>query len=136
MKELARSNEAPVPRGTRDVSPALAQHRPNPTQTREAKFSPWAPQDAIYALYDNALPVRAHKQLTPYKDPGFYHARTGMQKGARTAETLGTLNVNRILCACERRKAPLYDYYNCLVKKIVGAVTQKECKRFRGSVQQ
>ena len=30
-------------------------------------------------------------------------------------------------------KAPLYDYQNCLVKKIVGAVTQVECKRVRGT---
>ena len=44
-----------------------------------------------------------------------------MQKDARTAETLGTLNVNRIHCACESGKAPLYDYQNCLVKNIVGA---------------
>ena len=60
-------------------------------------------------------------------------ATTGMQKDARTAETLGTLNVNRIHCACESCKAPLYDYQNCLVKKIVGAVTQVECKRVRGT---
>ena len=56
-----------------------------------------------------------------------------MQKGARTAEKLGTLNVNRIHCACERCKALLYDYQNCLVKKVDGAVTQKECKRVWGS---
>ena len=47
-------------------------------------------------------------------------------QNARTAEALGTLNVNRIHCACERCKAPRYDYQNCLVK-VVGAVTQKEC---------
>ena len=46
-----------------------------------------------------------------------------MQKDARTVETLGTLNANRIHC-----KAPLYDYQNCLVEKIVGAVTQVECR--------
>ena len=43
------------------------------------------------------------------------------------------MNLNRIHCACERCKAPRYDYQNCLVKKVVGAVTQKECKRVRGS---
>ena len=77
--------------------------------------------------------MRAHQQFTPYKNSKFYHARTGMLKDARTAETLGTLNVNRIHCACESCKAPLYDYQNCLVKKIVGAVTQVECKRVRGT---
>ena len=80
-----------------------------------------------------SLRASAYQQSTPYRDSKFHHARTGMQKDARTAETLGTLNVNRILCACERCKAPLYDNQNCLVKKVVGAVTQKECKRVRGS---
>ena len=133
LKELTLSNEAPVLSGTREIALALAQHRPEPTQTHEAKFSPWAPKDVIYAFYDNALLARAHQQFTPYKNSKFYHARTGMQKDARTAETLGTLNVNRIHCACESCKAPLYDYQNCLVKKIVGAVTQVECKRVRGT---
>ena len=133
LKELTLSDEAPILSGTRDVALALAQHRPEPTQTREAKFSPWAPKDVIYAFYDDALLARAHQEFTPYKDSKFYHARTGMQKDARTAETLGTLNLNRIHCACERCKAPLYDYQNCLVKKVAGAVTQKECKRVRGS---
>ena len=96
LKELALSDGAHVLSGKRDIALALAQHRPEPTQTHGAKFSPWALRDAIYALYDNALPVRAHQQLTPYKDPGFYHARTGMQKGARTAKALGFLNLNRI----------------------------------------
>jgi hypothetical protein len=133
LKELTLSNEAPVLSGTREIALALAQHRPEPTQTHEAKFSPWAPKDVIYAFYDNALLARAHQQFTSYKNSKFYHARTGMQKDARTAETLGTLNVNRIHCACESCKAPLYDYQNCLVKKIVGAVTQVECKRVRGT---
>ena len=39
----------------------------------------------------------------------------------------------RIHCACGSYKAPLYDYQNCLVKQIVGAATQKECKRARGT---
>ena len=89
------------------LCPGLCHGRPEPTQTHEAKFSPWAPKDVIYAFYDNPLLARAHQQLTPYKNSKFYHARTGMQKDARTAETLGTLNVNRIHCACESRKAPL-----------------------------
>ena len=133
LKELALSNEAPVLSGPREIALALAQHRLEPTQTHEAKFPPCAPKDVIYAFYDNALLARAHQQFTPYKNSKFYHARAGMQKDARTAETLGTLNVNRIHCACESCKAPLYDYQNCLVKKIVGAVTQVECKRVRGT---
>ena len=36
-------------------------------------------------------------------------------------------------CACESCKAPLYDYQNFLVKKIIRAVTQVECKRVRGT---
>jgi hypothetical protein len=56
-----------------------------------------------------------------------------MQKDSRSAEAPSTLNVNRIHCACDMFKAPLYDYQNCLVKKADGAVTQKECKRVRGS---
>ena len=102
-------------------------------QTREARFSPWAPKDEIYAFYDDALRARAYQQFTPYRNSRFYHARTGMQKDAGPAETLDTLNVNRIHCACERCKAPLCDYQNCLVKNVVGAVTQKECKTVRGS---
>ena len=56
-----------------------------------------------------------------------------MQKDSRTAETPGTLNVNRIHCARESCQAPLCDYQNYIVKKVVGAVTQVECKRFRGT---
>ena len=61
----------------------------------------------LHAFYDGALLARAHQEFTPYRDSRFYHARTGIQKDARTAETLGTLNLNRIHCACERCKAPL-----------------------------
>lgn len=107
LKELTLSDEAPILSGTRDVALALAQHRPEPTHTHGAKFSPWAPKDVIYAFYDDALLARAHQEFTPYKDSKFYHAKTGMQKDARTVETLGTLNLNRIHCACERCKAPL-----------------------------
>ena len=42
LKELTLSDEAPVISGTRDVATALAQKRPEPTQTHEAEFSPWA----------------------------------------------------------------------------------------------
>ena len=42
----------------------------------------------ICASYDDALLERYHQQFTPHKDSKFYHARTGMQKDARTAETL------------------------------------------------
>ena len=56
-----------------------------------------------------------------------------MQKDTRTAETPGTMNVNRIHCACEKCKAPLYGYQNCLVKRVVGAGTQKDCMRVRGT---
>jgi hypothetical protein len=56
-----------------------------------------------------------------------------MQQDARTAETLGTLSVNRIHCACGHCKAPNYDFQNCLVKSIVGPSTKKECKRVKGS---
>ena len=50
LKELALSNEAPVLSGTRETALALAQHRPEPTQTHEARFSPWAPKDVICAF--------------------------------------------------------------------------------------
>ena len=135
LKELTLSDEAPILSGTRDVALALAQHRPEPMQTHEAKFSPWAPKYVIYAFYDDALLARAHQEFTPYKDSEFYHARTGMQKDARTAETLGTLNVNRIHCACQSCKAPLCDYQNFLVKQTVGAATQKT-SREPGALQQ
>jgi hypothetical protein len=56
-----------------------------------------------------------------------------MQKDSRTAETLGTSNVNRTRLACEKCKATLYDYQNCPVKKVVGAVTQGEYKGVWGT---
>jgi hypothetical protein len=87
----------------------------------------------VYAFYDDALLERYHQQFTPYKDSKFYHARTGTQKDARTAETLGTLDMNRVHCARSRCKALIYDYQNCLVKNTVGASTKKECKRVRGT---
>jgi len=114
LKELVLSDEsqAPVLSVTRDIALALAQQRPEPTQMRGAKFSPWAPKNAIYAFYGNVLLARAHQQFTPYRDSMLCSARTGMQEDARTAETPGTLNLNRIHCACESCKAPLYDYQN------------------------
>ena len=133
VQQLSLSSEAPVLSGNRSVVLALAQHRPEPTETHESKHSPWAPKDVIYAFYDDKLLERTHQKFDPYKDPKFYHARTGMQRDARTAETLGTLDVNRVHCACASCKAPIYDFQNCLVKDIVGASTKKECKRVRGT---
>ena len=51
-----------------------------------------------------------------------------MQKDARTAETLGTLDMSRVHCACSRCKAQIYDYQNCLVKVIVGASTKRSAR--------
>ena len=68
LKELTLSNKAPVLSGTREMALALAQHRLEPTQTHEAKFSPWAPRVIIYAFYDNALLARVHQEFTPYKN--------------------------------------------------------------------
>jgi hypothetical protein len=133
LKELTLSSEAPVLSGSRSVVLALAQHRPEPTQTHESKHSPWAPKDVVYAFYDDELLNRNHQQFAAYKDSKFFHSRTGMQRDARTAETLGTLSVNRIHCACDRCKAPNYDFQNCLVRHIVGPSTKKECKRVRGA---
>ena len=133
IKELTPSSEAPVLSGSRSVVLALAQFRPEPTQTHESKESPWAPKEVVHAFYDDTLLERCHQQFTPCKDSKFYHAITGMQKDARTAETLGTLDMNRVHCACSRCKAPIYDYQNYLVKNIVGASTKKECKRVRGT---
>ena len=133
VKELTHSSEAPGLSGSRSVVLALAQHRPEPTQTHESKHSPWAPKDVIYGFYEDALLERSHEQFKSYKDSKFYHSRTGKQRDARTAETLGTLDLNRIHCACSRCRAPLYDFQNCLVKDIVGASTKKECKRVRGT---
>ena len=56
--------------------------------------------------------ARAHQQFTPYRNSKFYHARTGMLKDSQTAETLGTMYLNRIHCACESCRAPMYDYQN------------------------
>ena len=50
LKGLALSDEAPVLSGTRDVALAPALHRPEPTQTHEAKFSQRAPKGAICAF--------------------------------------------------------------------------------------
>ena len=77
----------------------------------------------VYAFYDDALLERSHQQFMPYKDSKYDHARTGMQKDARTAGTLGTLDMGRVHCTCSRCMAPIYDYQNCLVKDIVGAST-------------
>jgi hypothetical protein len=52
LKELTLSSEAPVLSGSRSFVLALAQHRPEPTQTHESKHSPWAPRDVVYAFYD------------------------------------------------------------------------------------
>ena len=125
VKELTLSSEAPVLSGSRSVVLALAQFRPEPTQTHESKDSPWAPKEVVYAFYDEPLLERCHQQFTPYMNSKFYHARIGMQKDARTAETFGTLNMDRVHCACSRCKAPIYDYQNCLVKNIAGASTKK-----------
>jgi len=133
LKELALSSEAPVLSGSRSAVLALAQHRPEPTQTHESKHSPWAPKDAVYAFYEDKLLDRSHEQFAAYTDSKYYHSRTGMQQDARTAETLGTLSLNRIHCACDSCKAPKYDFQNCPVRHVVGPPTKKECKRVRGA---
>ena len=133
LKELTLSSEAPVLCGSRSVVLTLAEFRREPTQTHESKHSPWAPKDVVYAFYDEKLLEQTHPQFKPYKDSKYYHARTGMQRDARTAETLGTLDVKRVHCACDCCKAPIYDSKNCLVKGIVGPSTKKECRRVRGT---
>ena len=45
VKELTLSSEAPVLSGSRSVVLALAQFRPEPTQTHEPRDSPWAPKE-------------------------------------------------------------------------------------------
>ena len=80
----------------------------------------------IYAFYDDALLERSHQQFMPYKVSKYDHARTGMQKDARTAGTLGTLDMGRVHCTCSHCKAPICGCQNCLVKGIVGAPTKKK----------
>jgi len=51
----------------------------------------------VYASYDDALLERSRQQFTPYKDSEYYHARTGMEKDAKTAEALGTLDMGHAM---------------------------------------
>ena len=84
----------------------------------------------IWGFGEVMTPVRrARRALGTYHNSKRYHARTGLQRNARTAEALGTVDVKRIGCACAKCKAPIYDFKNCLVKGIFGAPTKKDCRR-------
>ena len=132
VRKLSLSNQSPLFHGTRNLVLALSMFFPKPTKTHESKSSAWAPKDLFYAFYDDSLLDRPHQQFTAYRDSKIFHSRTGMQLDASAAETRGTLALKRLHCACTNCKAPVYDFWNCSLRDIVGKPTRRECVRVSG----